>query len=79
MKYWLMTLEMASKKEFTEFNHVVVDGAIIKAYNSNQNMMGKKEANLLVQYYKGLEIDPKKLEKLNNSAQKNIKRQRNVR
>ena len=65
-----MTLEMASKKEFTEFNHVVVDGTIIKAYNSNQNMISKKEANLLVQYYKGLEVDPKKLEKLNKPAQK---------
>ena len=65
-----MTLEMAAKKGFTEFNHVVVDGTIKKAFNSNQNMISKKETNLLVQYYKGLEIDPKKLEKLNKPAQK---------
>ena len=45
---------MALKKEFSEFNHVVVDGTILKAHNSNQNMISKKEASLLVQYYKGL-------------------------
>lgn len=65
-----MTLEMAAKKEFTEFNHVVVDGTIKKAHNSNQNMISKKETNLLVKYYWGLEIDPKKLVKLNKLAQK---------
>ena len=33
-------------------------------------MISKKETNLLVKYYKGLEIDPQKLEKLNKPAQK---------
>ena len=33
-------------------------------------MVRKKEANLLVQYYKGLEVGPKELEKLNKLAQK---------
>lgn len=33
-------------------------------------MISKKETNLLVQFYKGLEVDPKKLEKLNKPAQK---------
>ena len=65
-----MTLKMAVKKGFTEFNHVVVDGTIKKAFNSNQNMISKKETNLLVQFYKGLEVDLKKLEKLNKPAQK---------
>ena len=65
-----MTLEKASKKGFTEFNHVIIDGTIKKAHNSNQNMISKKETNLLVKYYKGLEIDPQKLEKLNKPAQK---------
>ena len=46
------------KKRFTEFNHVIIDESI------------KKETNLLIKYYKGLEIDPQKLEKLNKSAQK---------
>ena len=65
-----MTLEKASKKGFTDFNHVIIDGTIKKAHNSNQNMISKKETNLLVKYYKGLEIDPQKLEKLNKPAQK---------
>ena len=65
-----MTLEMAAKKGFTEFNHVSIDGTIVKAHNSNQNMISKKETNLLVKFYQGLEVDPKKLEKLNKPAQK---------
>ena len=65
-----MTLMKASKKGFTEFNHVAIDGTIVKAHNSNQNMISKKETNLLVKYYRGVEIDPKKLEKLNKPAQK---------
>ena len=65
-----MTLEMAVKKGFTQFNHVAIDGTIKKAHNSNQNMISKKETNLLVKYYQGIEIDPKKLEKLNKPAQK---------
>ena len=52
---------MALKKEFSEFNYVVVDGTILKAHNSNQNMISKKEDSLLVQYYKGLDIDPKSI------------------
>ena len=65
-----MTLEMATKKGFTKFNHVAIDGTIKKAHNSNQNMISKKETNLLVKYYQGLEVDPKKLEKLNKPSQK---------
>ena len=65
-----MTLQMAAKKGFTEFNHVAIDGTIKKAHNSNQNMISKKETNLLVKYYQGLEVDPKKLKKLNKPAQK---------
>ena len=33
-------------------------------------MISKKEANLLVKYYQGLDVDPQKLEKLNKPAQK---------
>ena len=33
-------------------------------------MISKKETNLLVKYYKGIIVDPKKLEKLNKPAQK---------
>ena len=65
-------MEIVSKKEFTELIHVVVDKTVIKAYNSNQNIISKKEGHLLVQYYKRPEVNPKKLEKLNKPAQ-NIK------
>jgi len=65
-----MTLDFASKKEFTDFNHVSIDGTVVKAFNSNQNMISKKETNLLVKYYKGLSVDPEKLEKVNKPAQK---------
>ena len=60
-----MTLEKAVKKGFTEFNHVAIDGTIKKAHNSNQNMISKKETNLLVKYYQGIEVDSKKLKKFN--------------
>ena len=63
-------MEKGFKKVFAQFNHVSIDGTNIKAHNSNQNMISKKETNLLVKYYKGLEFDPKKLEKLNKPAQK---------
>ena len=53
-----------------EFNHVTIDGTIKKAHNSNQNMISKKETNLLTKYYRGIEIDPKKLQKLNKPTQK---------
>ena len=65
-----MTLETAKKEGYTEFNHVAIDGTIKKAYNSNQNMISKKECNLLIKYYKGLSVKPKKLEKLNKPARK---------
>ena len=65
-----MTLEIAKKEEYTEFNHVAIDGTIKKAFNSNQNMISKKECNLLIKYYKGLSVKPKKLEKLNKPARK---------
>lgn len=48
---------MALKKEFSEFNPVVIDETVIKTYNPNQNIISKKETNLLIQYYKGLEVD----------------------
>ena len=53
-----MRLEKTVKKGFTQFNHVAIDGTI------------KKETNLLIKYYHGIEPDPKKLEKLNKPAQK---------
>ena len=65
-----ITLKTAVKKGFTDFNHVAIDGTIKKAHNSNQNMISKKETNLLVKFYQGLDVDPQKLEKLNKPTQK---------
>ena len=65
-----MTLKKASDEGFTDYNHVAIDGTIKKAYNSNQNMISKKETNILAQYYKGLNVDSSKLKKLNKPAQK---------
>ena len=44
-----MTLKTAKKEEYTEFNHVAIDGRIKKAHNSNQNMITKKECDLFNQ------------------------------
>ena len=65
-----MTLEMTVKKGFTKFNHIAIDRTIKKSYNSNQNMINKKECNLLVKYYLCLEINLKKLKKLDKPARK---------
>ena len=64
------TLKKALDEEFTNFNHVAIDGTIKKAHNSNINMISKKETKILAQYYKGQEVDHEKLEKLNKPAQK---------
>lgn len=37
------TLKKAIKEKLTDFNHVSIDGTIKKAYNSNYNMISKKE------------------------------------
>ena len=64
------TLEKASELDFTKFNHVAIDGTIIKAHNSNQNMISKKETRLLIQYYKGITVNEDKINNLNKPAKK---------
>ena len=66
-----MTLKKASDLKLTDFNHVAVDGTVKKEYNSNNNVITKKETQTLLDYFSGLSIDPKKLEKLHKPA-KNI-------
>ena len=61
-----MTLKKASDLKLTDFNHVAVDGTVKKAYNSNNNVISKKETQILLDYFSGLSVDPKKLEKLQN-------------
>ena len=57
--------------KLTDFNHVAVDGTIKKAYNSNNNVISKKERQILLDYFNRLSVDPKKLDKLHKPA-KNI-------
>ena len=57
-----MTLKKASDLKLTDFNHVAVDGTVKKAYNSNNNVITKKETQLLLDYFIGLSVDFKKLE-----------------
>ena len=38
-----MTLEIAKKEEYTEFNHVAIDGTVKKAYNSKPKYDNKKK------------------------------------
>ncbi len=65
-----MTLKKASDEGLTEFNHVAIDGTIKKAFNSNNNVISKKETQILLQYYKGLPIDSEELEKLHKPAKR---------
>ena len=63
-----MTLKKASDLKLTDFNHVAVDGTVKKAYNSNNNVITKKETQILLDYFSGLSVDLKKLEKLHKPA-----------
>ena len=66
-----MTLKKASDLKLTNFYHVAVDWTVKKAYNSNNNVITKKETQILLDYFSGLSVDLKKLEKLRKLA-KNI-------
>ena len=63
-----MTLKKASDLKLTDFNHVAIDGTIKKAYNSNNNVIRKKETQILLNYFNGLQISPEQLDKLHKSA-----------
>lgn len=65
-----MTLKKASDLKLTDFNHVAIDGTIKKAYNSNNNVISKKETQILLDYFNGLHISPEQLDKLHKPAQK---------
>ena len=57
-------------KGFTEFNHVVIDGTIKKAYYSNNNTISKKETQLLLITMKDTYLVLKSLKKLHKSAKR---------
>ena len=65
-----MTLKKASDLKLTDFNHVAIDGTIKKAYNSNNNVITKKETPILLDYFSGLQVSQEKLDKLHKPAQK---------
>lgn len=68
-----MTLKKAADEKFTEFNHVAIDGTIKKAYNSNNNIITKKETQILLDYFNKLPVDQETLNKLHKPAQKILK------
>ncbi|WP_297980870.1 transposase [uncultured Methanobrevibacter sp.] len=65
-----MTLKKASDAGFTEFNHVAIDGTIKKAHNSNNNVITKKETQILIDYFNGMPTSSETLEKLHKPAQR---------
>lgn len=74
MLFWSFAsndIKKASDLKLIDFNHVAVDGIIKKAYNSNNNVISKKETQILLNYFSGLSVGPKKLDKLHKPA-KNI-------
>ncbi len=72
-----LTLKKAADLKLTEFNHVAIDGTIKKAHNSNNNVITKKETQILLDYFSRLPVDPEKLEKLHKPA-KNILENKDV-
>ena len=65
-----MTLKKASDLKLTNFNHVAIDGTIKKAYNSNNNVITKKETQILLNYLNGLSTSQEELDKLHKPAQR---------
>lgn len=65
-----MTLKKASDLKLIDFNHVAIDGTIKKACNSNNNIITKKETQILFDYFNGLQVSQGKLDKLHKPAQK---------
>ena len=65
-----MTLKKAEEDGLTTFNHVPLDGTIVKAYNNIHNRINKKETDILLKYYQEDQIEEKELEKLSRPAKK---------
>lgn len=73
-KYYEELLKQTLKKAYdwkiTDFNHVCIDGTIKKAYNSNNNVIRKKEVQILIRHFNGVEMSKKEQEKLHKPARK---------
>lgn len=63
-----MTLKKANEEGFTDFNHVAIDGTIKKAFNSKNNVIRKKEAEILTRYFEGTYVSQEELDKLHKPA-----------
>ncbi len=71
LKFLKKTVKLAEKKRFTKFNHITINGTIIKANNSNYNIIKAKEIDKLIKIIKkqyNTETIIKKGYKLSKSA-----------
>lgn len=62
------TLEMAHDMGLTEFEHVAIDGTIIKAYNSSYNVIHKSDIRRLIKILENDDFDEKIISKLRKPA-----------
>ncbi|MEE0024263.1 hypothetical protein [Methanobrevibacter sp.] len=65
-----ITLKKVEDLKLTDFNHVAIDGTIKKAYDSNNNVIIKKETQILLDYFSGVQVSQEKLDKLHKPAKK---------
>ncbi len=59
---------MAVDLGLTDFDHVAIDGTIIKAYNSNFNVIRKSDVNRLIKILENDDYDDKIINKLRRPA-----------
>ncbi len=64
------TLQMAIDLGLTDLDHVAIDGTIIKAYNSNFNVIRKTDVNRLIKILETDNYDEKIIQKLRKPAYK---------
>ena len=63
-------LIVANKIGLTDFEHVVIDGTIKRAYNSPFNIIKEKDISLLIKHYVVEELSKKEIKKLRRTARK---------
>lgn len=62
------TLQLAVDLGLTDFDHVAIDGTIIKAYNSSYNVIHKSDVNRLIKILENDDYDEKIINKLRRPA-----------
>ncbi|WP_336470728.1 hypothetical protein PXD04_08345 [Methanosphaera sp. ISO3-F5] len=63
-----MTLQLALDLNLTDFDHVAIDGTIIKAYNSSYNVIRKSDVNRLLKILENDNYDQELIKKLKKPA-----------